>query len=58
MAVLGLTSAWVVGAGGGAGVEKLAALVQALLADPLGPGHAAILGTVLWTGVGTTAGSP
>ena len=46
------------GAGGGAGVEKLAALVHALLTDPFGPGHAAILGTVMWTGVGTTAGSP
>ena len=56
MAVLGLTSAWVVGAGGGAGVEQLGALVHALLADPCAPGHAAILGTVLWTGVGTTAG--
>ena len=47
-----------VGAGGGTGVEKLGSLVHDLLADPFGSGHAAILGTVLWTGVGTTAGSP
>jgi hypothetical protein len=58
VAVLGLTSAWMVGAGGGTGVEKLGSLVHDLLADPFGSGHAAILGTVLWTGVGTTAGSP
>ena len=56
MAVLALTSVWVVVAGGGEGFEKVAALAQDLVTDPFSAGHAAILGTVLWTGVGTTAG--
>ena len=56
VAVLALTSVWVVGAGGGEGLEKAAALATDLVTDPFSAGHAAILGTILWTGVGTTAG--
>jgi drug/metabolite transporter (DMT)-like permease len=52
--VLLLTGVWTCNAGGGDGLERAVAQAQELVLDPVG--HAAILGTVLWTGVGTTAG--
>jgi len=56
MTVVLLTGAWTFAAGGGEGLQRAAALSQELVATPLEGGHAAVLGTILWTGVGTTAG--
>jgi drug/metabolite transporter (DMT)-like permease len=53
-AVLALTGAWTMAAGGGAGLDHVVEQARALFDDPVG--HAAVLGTILWTGVGTTAG--
>lgn len=53
-AVLGLTGVWAASAGDGAGLEHVAEQAMALGADPAG--HAAVVGTLLWTGLGTTAG--
>lgn len=59
VAVLALSCVWLStaagdGSGGGGGVGHLVDIVRAMAADPAG--HAAILGTVVWTGIGTTAG--
>ena len=59
VAVFALSCVWLStaagdGSGGGGGVGHLVEIVREMAADPAG--HAAILGTVVWTGVGTTAG--